>query len=396
MCLTMRISSLYKQFEGDDVKFIRKVQYKDGSSKEMWISCNKEMAIYYNEERADSYLVSLLIPAMIRNESIEIDSPISESLYFNLTKYLIPFLVTINSNLHIIEIICNTIPDYCEESSRDVGTGISCGVDSLSTILYHIDNKNSDSYNISCLTLFNSGYYGKGDNAQSNFEQYKDRSIRFCKEHNFEFITINSNYYDFRETSFLSSHTYLTCSIVMSFQKKFSIYYYSSGYPVYDFKPEFDDPAYYDVFLLQTFSTKAIRFISSCSCMSRVDKVKTILNNQSFYKYLYVCTSGKITENCGKCEKCIRTMLEADSVGFLNSLSKAFNLSHFQKYRHLYIGYALRQKKKNVFYKEIIDSYRENSTVGLMTYLLYFIPSPLDLKRLKSSVNKIIRKITRK
>lgn len=387
----MYVSQLtVKEYE-NEVRYSRYITYSNGESKEMWISCTKEIADEYCSDRADGYLVSLLLPALKRGEDIVIESPVSESLYFSITKYLIPFLLSINDDLHSIQVICDTVGDYDSPKKKCVGTGISCGVDSLSTFLYHKDNLKSTEYNINCLTLFNSGYYGIGEEAQNNYNSYKQRSAEFCKENKCELMLVNSNFYDFRETSFLSSHTYLTCSIILLFQGKFSIYYYSSGYPVNNFKPDFHDPAYYDVFLLQCISTKNLRFISSCTCMTRVEKVNLVLDNPKVSKYLYVCTAGGIEKNCGKCEKCIRTLLEADAVDKLQLLPESFDIVTFKKKRAIYQAFAIRKHKKEIFYNEIYEAYKRKGGLSILSYLLVVIPSPLDLLTFKRRMKRWIK-----
>ncbi len=71
-----------------------------------------------------------------------------------------------------------------------------------------------------------------------------------------------------------------------------------------------NDAAHYEGVLLPMLSTETTSFYSSNQEMSRIEKVRLISDFEQSYEWLLVCWLHK--PNCGKCGKCIRTMLELD------------------------------------------------------------------------------------
>jgi hypothetical protein len=362
----------------------------NGIQNTMWYSAPIEYKEYLCYERSDAFVVSLLLLAMEKGENIKCEQDISEKLFFSLTKYLIPFLCKINPSLKKIQIICETTNEGLPTEGK-VGTGISCGVDSLSTILYHGKGSKSGGYTINYLTLFNSGYYGYGDDNKKNFQKYLKQSIDFSQKYGYPLLVINSNISNFTKYDFLAAHTYLTCSVVLAMQKFFNVYYYASGYSVFDFKAVYVDSAYYDIFLLDCISTENIKFVSAGTTMRRSEKIELLLNNKEYLKHLYVCTAGSPPLNCGKCEKCVRTLLVIDSVGYLDIVSSNFDIKTYKSRRSINISTMLVKKKNNNFYREIYESFKKNNINIPFTAYLYTPISYLNNRvftRFKSVLKK--------
>lgn len=93
---------------------------------------------YIVTDRCDGILVGLLLYATKRGQDILCHTSCSEVLHEKITKYLLLFC-KINSELQSIKIRCESCSEKLS-SKRHIGTGISCGVDSLSTIIYYYTN----------------------------------------------------------------------------------------------------------------------------------------------------------------------------------------------------------------------------------------------------------------
>ena len=348
----------------------------------LWYSVNQSYESYLTYDIADAYIVAFLIYAMRKGEDIQSEIPISESLYFSLTKYLIPFLCKINNSLQPI-LIKGELFNAKYECDH-IGTGISAGVDSLSTIIYHGLEEQIISRKITTLTLLNTGYYGGVNTSSGRFNERVKKISQFCEENNYPLLTVDTNIANLTQYKFLETHTYLTCSTLLLLQKYFKVYYYSSGYPIYSFQSNFSDTSYYDSFLLNCISTSSLKFISSCSVFTRVKKTDIISNYPLLLKYLRVCTAGKREyNNCGKCEKCLRTILAFDSLGKLDLLPETFSKDQYLRKRILYISYMLRtsRRKKDVFYKEIRESFKKNNvSIPILSHVIY-IPLKFEIKR---------------
>lgn len=60
---------------------------------------------------------------------------------------------------------------------------------------------------------------------------------------------------------------------------------------------------------------------SDAPFVSRVEKIRHLADDPLFRQYVRVCWEGKSAGNCGRCEKCLRTMLALEGVGALENVS---------------------------------------------------------------------------
>ncbi|WP_304251050.1 hypothetical protein [Parabacteroides gordonii] len=383
--MQIKISPASVVTESDVTKVLIPLQIV-GRESLLWFSFPSDYEQFLTVSVSDSIIVGLLLYAMERGYTIVSDIPVSYDLLLKLNKYLMPFLCKINTNLKPIRIEAKSSVE--QFSGKHVGTGISCGVDSLSTIIYHgIDEQVAES-RVDTLALFNTGYYGHEDNNSDRYKEYLSQSISFANKHGFKFFSLDSNISNITQYDFLSAHTYLTCSTLFLFQNYFRTYYYASGYPVFDFKAEFSDPAYYDVFLLSCISTRSLEILSSCSTMTRVERTALIRTKPEILESLYVCLSGNPGINCCKCEKCVRTMLALEATGGLDNLRFSYDREIYLKYRIRYYAYMLRHRKNNIFYKEIYDALKLSNVPIPLASWFCFIPCSFEVRNWINSFSK--------
>lgn len=140
---------------------------------------------------------------------------------------------------------------------------------------------------------------------------------------------------------------------IYSLQKLWRIYYYASTYSFREFSLEKNlntDPAHFELLLLDCFATSKLRIISAGGEGDRNDKIEFIADNPLAQKYLHVCINTEM--NCGRCEKCLRTLLALDAVNKLDNFREAFDLAAYNEnranaYLFLYEQFVLRH---NPFY----------------------------------------------
>ncbi len=362
---------------------------RGADSHTLWYDIPSSFVDYLSIEVADTFVVAYLLYAMQHRYDIVTEQPVSSHLLAMLNEYLIPFLCGINKNLHPMKVIAQ---EYTGSfNGNHCGTGISCGIDSLSTVIYHGLEEQVKSRKVDTLTLLNTGYYGHGEGNSEHYLSYVSQSEQFCKEFGYTFLTVDSNVSNLTQYDFLSAHTYLTCSTILLFQKYFHTYYYASGYPVFNFEPNFKDPAYYDTFLLNCISTGSLDFVSSCNIFSRVEKTKLIAAHPSVMNHLYVCLSGDATHNCAKCEKCVRTMLALEAIGRQDVITDVFDAEIYRKNRIRYLSYMLRKRKKKIYYKEIYETMRQNNIAIPLFAHINIIPCQFELMGMKSWIKNIVK-----
>ena len=372
----------------DGNRLYSKIQYEN-KEYDLYYEVEKKYSKYLCDEIADSFLVTLL-PFIIKyNYNVKIDGFISSKLYYQITNYLIPLLCA-EFKKKPIKIDCKIT--NITFNPAGVGASISCGVDSFYTLLKH-KKQFADEYNITHLTFFNAGSHGNfgGDKARKLFNDRLKTIKEFCKEYNYNLVSVDSNMNELMMMNHKKTHSFRTLGCVLALQKLFRIYYFASGYHYNEMKIDENSCGHYDTLTVQCLSNQNLTIYSSGMEVSRIEKVKYISNYKETYKWLNVCiTSDK---NCGKCSKCIRTMTELDSIGKLKCYGEAFDITSFQNRRtkilaDIIAGQRDKSSVDSMYYKEIILSYKNNNySIPLTSYLLSYMPT---IKNLKILIKNII------
>lgn len=305
----------------------------DSVRKEVWFKVDKKYEEYLCYERGDAFVIAALNFAMRNHHDIVSEAPLSEDLYYNIDKYLLDAIAQYNKDFYRPQITA----DVSSESlpcAGAVGTGISCGVDSMHALASQTAMK-FRKHNITHLTFNNVGSHGEGEKAENLYHIRLERPKRFAEKYGFEFVTCNSNLQNVVEQNHFKSHTYSSMFAVYCLQKLYSVYYYASGgYRYNEFR--LDDKATiccgsYDMLSLPLLSTHSLRLYSEGEGMSRMTKLKSVIKYVPSYEYLNVCL--KEEHNCGKCEKCVRTLLGIDALGALDKYSAVFDINYYREHK---------------------------------------------------------------
>ncbi len=112
-------------------------------------------------------------------------------------------------------------------------------------------------------------------------------------------------------------------------------------------------PLITSVFCSPLFSTETTSFYSSNQAMSRIEKERLISDFEQSYEWLLVCLLQ--TPNCGKCGKCIRTMLGLDFVGKLELYRACFDLDEYFKNKDHYLRMIVQRSERDYFMEELYD-----------------------------------------
>lgn len=319
----------------------------------LWYETEEQYGQYLTSERADAFLVGLLGKAIKEGHDITVKSTLSERLYYTLNNYLIPIIAnTLNSEP--IKVFCSSLSSIPLKNLHAVGTGLSCGIDSFSTIYEHLQDDCPSGYQLTHFTYFNVGSHGShgGDRAQSLFNKRLEHVKKCAIELGKELVIINSNVSELLQMSFTEIHTLRNIAAVLSIQKLFKTYYYSSSVEIKKFSLN-KGMGPYDVFSLSMLATESINLFSTCPSLTRFDKTQKVAHNEIVQRYLNVCI--KEGENCGNCIKCARTLLTLEILGEINKFSSIFDLKEYQKRRSRYIISVLARRRFSDYKKEIYD-----------------------------------------
>ena len=344
----------------DNTKLSACIEYNNEIN-EIWYKTDKQNGKYLCFERADSFVVGLLLFAMEKEEDIVVEkTPVSAKLYQNLNITFIPALAKAGNRYKKIKIIADTTSEKIDNAGYN-GQGMSCGIDSFMTLADFTSNLSPENLKINCLTLFNMGSSGDmgGEEARALYNSRKERTKKFAKEYGYHFVEIDSNLSEFLQMNFFETHTLRNCSAALAIQKMFKNYYYSSGNSIKDFKIDHYRPATYDIFSLNMISNDNISFYSAGVPYNRIEKTKIVSEFKPSYKYLNVCV--REDENCTQCEKCIRTILALEALDKLENYKEVFDLKLIKENKTKMEEFMLRKMDENLsWYKEIYNLMKEN------------------------------------
>jgi len=348
---------------------------------------------YLCDDRCDAFLVVALEYAMFYNLDITCEAPVSSRLLYQLDTFYIP---TVSKNVfyaHNIKITSKTT-DVEIENARGVGTGFSGGVDSFYSVLKYLNTK--DRYELTHLLIANVGALSFSDTELSKniFEKYVEKYLNVIEDLALPLIKVHSNiqdlYRDCPRSNVKFATALKTCSCVIALQKLFHIYYFASGVQFGDF---FLDPTAlgsYDLLNLQCISLDKLTFYSSGAETTRIGKTKFIADNPIAQKNLSVCPIDT-EKNCGRCSKCLRTVIQLYLTSNLEKFETSFDIEDFKKHKILRFAMFLANKSAKIhgYRKAVVDISKESGVkIPKSSYILAFFLKPLLYSKdmLKDSV----------
>ncbi len=297
-------------------------------------STNKEYADFLCYERGDAYLIGLLYLAMTERCDIYSEVPLTGELVHQLQTELIPTLTKYSSRLYSTRIFAE-LDDTPLPSAGKIGTGCSCGIDSLYTIK-KLNESTDKNYKIDYLVHNNVGAFsGHGVTSYQRYNDNKKQAIEFCKKHGYKLITNDSNFGNAFPQSHLRTHLYSSVFSIYMLRKLWRRYYYAStGCDLEDYfglkDNDLYDSAKYDLIALPAFSISQLRICNAGLYASRYEKTKELANDKAAQQFLSVClTYG--SKHCGTCSKCKRTLWMLDAIGKLNEFSNIFDIIYYKK-----------------------------------------------------------------
>jgi hypothetical protein len=320
----------------------------------LWFSTSSEYGRFLCHERGDAFLVALFLYAMRRGMDITVEAPVSERLYYMLTKHLMPTITTIFPHCHLVKVHCPLDEGHLD-SAGAVGVGFSCGVDSMYTISKHTKEDCPRSRKLTHLAFFNVGASGDfgGDVARDLFRRGAE-AVRPCAEElGLPMVTLDSNLSEILMMNYVATYVYRNAAAVLALQKLFNVYYFSSGYSLRQFELSPADSGHYDFYSLSMLSTNDTELVMSGETLSRLEKTDVVSEYPLSYRHLCVCVRAE--RNCSRCFKCQRTMVTLDVLGKLDRYGAVFDLDHYQAHRSRYIGSVISDRKADSYKQDIYE-----------------------------------------
>lgn len=289
--------------------------------------------------RAEPFLIGLLIPAMERGEDIYVDATLDAGLLHRINKYVISALCEKLPNLTPIVVTCAHTHEAVERSSQNRGgmTGMSCGVDSLRTLMVYGEHANNvpERYRLKYLSVFDVGAFY--DSARQ-FPHALSKAQEVASISNCRAIGVHSNIARFYQTSFPLSCTFRHAACAYSLCDIASAYLVSSAYPWWLVGVDHRTPTAMeacDPVLLPMISSEDLELISSCADEARPQKIEEIIRYSPNLAQIDVCTrptdKRDFKLNCGTCRKCSDFIIQAEYMGMREGIEPYFDMAAYER-----------------------------------------------------------------
>ena len=316
----------------------------------LWFEVADQFSDFLCADRCDAFVMGLFPLALKTRQDIAFVSPITWQLKDGLAHDFIEVLCQRQNGLHRVRLI-GEVCDPIRKSDDVIGTGVSCGVDSLFTIKRRLVDSCAGQKRY---LLLNNMTDEDGDR-QHRFECLSENATSLSEELGIPLIVSDTNY-SRGEIPGLTTEgctTYCNLFCVLSLQRLFTRYFIASGGPVGDFSLYLrngvlgTDCSNYDLLTLSACSTSSLKFIVD-GLEDRVKKMQTLVDWPPAWNHLDVCfyhKGGKRGNGTYDCPKCMHTVAEILSQGGLPVLERfknVFDVGYVRTHMEEYLADIMR------------------------------------------------------
>ena len=354
--------------DGDTARLEADIKFVDMNVKAptetMWFEIDANYGGMFVDDTYDPFMLIGLYLAMYNHTDLKIRGNVSKKLYKNLTWYVQKILCDFSSDLTPVKIFVDGFAPTAATGTL-IGTGISCGVDSLSTLYDRFVCEDDDDYKINALFFFNCGSNGDvGDDRSSIIAQSRcQRATSLAVELGLPLVPVDTNLHHFQREEFGDTLFFLSVySCALALQNAIRRYYASSGYSYDEIKAngvkyaDYDLAGFCESFLVPLIQTERTELIVDGCQYTRVDKIKKLADWDIARKYLNVChVYSEDSHNCGECPKCLRTLLTLEILGKLDAFADIFKIEKYTTNDMPYKIYTVTKADTDVFAKENLD-----------------------------------------
>lgn len=300
--------------------------------------------------------MALFYPAMLMGEDLLIEADISPRLLFNMRNDLMDLVKNYEKSAKSIRIEAGaTVSPKYRTGEKEVATGLSCGVDSFSTLLRYTAADTPSSVRMTAVTIFQVGALGPTSDKSIKMNAPRIRTEEVADKFGLKVYSLSSNMDDmyfpatkFGPTGFAKTVGFRNASAALLLQGEIGQYFPSGNvnYAYASYGPASTTESM-DAVLQPLLSTEALEFQSGCAGLSRFEKLESIVNNPVVRNHLDVCVSplsmryvnGR--KNCSRCWKCTQTMVGLEALDKLDDFSVAFDIDGFRRDRKTLVQVAV-------------------------------------------------------
>jgi hypothetical protein len=299
------------QKSNGEITIAARVETQDkipGLPEVMWFTFPESCEPWISE-RGDGFLASILVPAMYFQEKVEIRPIVSPRTAYNLDETMNALFHRSGGKLKPIELKFHDFskPDS-EKVAGGVGTAFSGGVDSFFTLWSHLPQNQPIEDARLTHGIFVQGFFDINFHHQAYYAHWLEIYSRLFEENHLKLLQVRTNvgYFSHPWVDWAFGHIPSLIGISMILGRLFRRFYIPSSGE----RPH--EQINYGTPTTQLLSTETLEAIYHAPRINRLEKTKTISQWDQARNLLRVCVDHKkdigIT-NCGKCEKCLRTII---------------------------------------------------------------------------------------
>jgi hypothetical protein len=282
----------------------------------------------------DAALLALLIPSMLEGKRIEVQGPVTEELIWSINEQVVPLLRMAHPHLLFTRVSASQTLE--EQGGDAVLTGLSGGVDSLTVALSHRTRATPASVRVSHFVFNDTN--PRPSPELVNLQRSRARSL--AARLGAPLIETASNLARFHDLRFQATHSIQNATVPLLLSAGVRTWMYASGFPLSEVRAApTRDLASIDPLLLPMLSTPQLRLLSVGGSMTRVEKTRGIAEWPVAQQMLLVCT--RAVPNCGRCKKCLRTLLTLELLGVVEEFSGCFDLNAYGAERAGFVAEVL-------------------------------------------------------
>jgi len=325
------------------------------------------------EPRIEPLLPMALLVAGAAGRDLEVHAPVDAAYLVTLRLGYLPLLRTLfGFQLTGVEAAGPDQVGFAmrsPDSSRAAGPAallFSGGVDSS----YSFIRLREAGHPLQLLVNVNAGAHGPD---RDLMRRRYGRVRSFARDVGLDALLIDTNFHELLAMPHLQAWQFRNLSAAMALVGAAQGCVVSSTYSYRDqgFERAHEEIDYLGVAVSATFAWSRMPVTEVGADSTRIDKVRVIAEDPCSYRLLEVCVNGpyqlaaSATDpvNCGRCSKCIRTMLTLDHLGRLGAYATQFDIHTFGSRRSDILAQVLRSDDPND--REVIEAIRgETRPVG--------------------------------
>jgi hypothetical protein len=273
----------------------------------LWFEMPERHGLFEDDD-CDVYLIAMLMDAMTEGRELVVKGAVSQRLLSNLTEYQAIWSTWVPEVYHEVAIEVDrfrVIPPHQTTVPRRAVCAFSGGVDAAFTVWRHARRQvGYRSQDIDCCALFHGFDIDLGD--REAFDRVLEQTRKTLEDLRIEIVPLATNYREISRADWRYAHGGALVSALACFRPQARIGLLASGEPYDHLAIPWGSSPVCDPLL----GSDDFEVMHDGASFSRTEKVVALAEWPIGRESLRVCWEGRLAgENCGQCEKCVRTAL---------------------------------------------------------------------------------------